>query len=102
MQRAIDRFKAKVTTVEEAITNLWDAIGTRLVLSDTSPAAITRAVNRLAEAIRLGELEVVELNNLHGPGGKPDFTPEHLETLSAAALDAGKKLVINDKVMDSG
>lgn len=102
LQRAIKRFKAKVTTVEEAITNLWDAIGTRLVLSDTSPAAITRAVNRLAEAIRLGELEVVELNNLHGPGGKPYFTAEHLETLNAAALDAGKKLVINNKLMDSG
>ncbi|WP_147442169.1 SH3 domain-containing protein, partial [Corallococcus exercitus] len=103
LQRAVDRFGAKVTTVQEAIANLWDAIGTRLVLSDTSPAAMSRVVSRLAEAIRRGELEVTEINNLHGPEGKPYFTPQHLETLQVAAAQAGKPLRINEsKLMESG
>ncbi|MBZ4371901.1 SH3 domain-containing protein [Corallococcus sp. AS-1-6] len=104
LQRAVDRFGAKVSTVQEAIANLWDAIGTRLVLSDTSPAAMTRVVNRLAEAIRLGEVEVIEINNLHGPGGKPYFTPEHLEALQIAALEGGKPplRITESKLMESG
>ncbi|NOK15868.1 SH3 domain-containing protein [Corallococcus carmarthensis] len=103
LQRAVKFFNAKVTTVEGAIANLWDAIGTRLILSDTSPAAMSQVVSRLAEAIRLGELEVTDINNLHGPGGKPYFTPEHLEALQVAAFEAGKPLKINvSKVMESG
>ncbi|MGE6763379.1 SH3 domain-containing protein [Corallococcus interemptor] len=103
LQRAVDRFGAKVTTVQEAIANLWDAIGTRLILSETSPAAMKRVVGRLAEAIRKGELEVTEINNLHGPDGKPYFLAEHLEMLQVAAKQAGKDLTINEsKLMDSG
>ncbi len=103
LQRAIDKFGAKVTTVEEAIANLWDAIGTRLVLSDTSPKAMGRVVSKLAEAIRRGELQVTEINNLHGPGGKPYFTPQHLEMLQAAAAQSGHPLRIGEsKLMDSG
>ncbi|RYZ40902.1 MAG: SH3 domain-containing protein [Myxococcaceae bacterium] len=103
LQRAVENFGAKVTTVEQAIANLWDAIGTRLVLSDTSPKAMGRVVGKLAEAIRRGELEVTEINNLHGPEGKPYFTPQHLEKLQVAAAQAGKALRINEsKLMESG
>ncbi|WNG17668.1 SH3 domain-containing protein [Cystobacter fuscus] len=103
LQRAVDNFGAKVTTVESAIANLWDAIGTRLVLSDTSPAAMSRVVGRLAEAIRHGKLQVTEINNLHGPGGKPYFSAQQLQTLQVAAAEAGHSLRINQsKVMESG
>ncbi|MBJ6759172.1 SH3 domain-containing protein [Myxococcaceae bacterium JPH2] len=103
LQRAITRFGAKVTTVKEVITHLWDAIGTRLILSDTSPAMMNRVVTRLAEAIQRGELEVEVINNLHGPGGQPYFTAQHLETLQLAAAQAGKPLRINgSQVMETG
>ncbi|WP_143177218.1 hypothetical protein [Cystobacter ferrugineus] len=103
LQRAQDRFGATVTNPEQAKSNLWDAVGTRLVLSDTSPAGMNETAARIADGIRSGKLDMFEFNNLHGPGGKPYFTPEHIQMMRQAAAEAGKPLRVNEsKLMDTG
>lgn len=103
LERAVDRFGAKVEALDDVVKNLWDAIGTRVVLKDTSPAAIDKLVDRLAAAIKSGELKVESINNLHGPGGKPYLSPQQIERLQQAAAEAGRPLKVNtSKVMESG
>ncbi|WNG26898.1 hypothetical protein F0U62_24920 [Cystobacter fuscus] len=103
LQRAQERFGATVTNPEQAKSNLWDAVGTRLVLSDTSPAGMDKTAARIADGIRSGKLDIFEFNNLHGPGGKPYFTPEHIQMMRQAAAESGKPLRVNEsKLMDTG
>jgi hypothetical protein len=103
LQRAQDRFGATVNTPADAKSNLWDAVGTRLVLSDTSPQGMNQVASRIAHGIRDGSLQVFEFNNLHGPGGKPYFTPEHIQQMKQAAAEVGKPLRVNEsKLMDTG
>lgn len=101
LERAIDRFGKTVDKLDDVLPNLWDAIGTRVVLKDA--ANIDGVVDALAKAIKSGDLVITELNNLHGPGGTPYFSPQQLERLQQAAAAAGKPLRINQsKLMDSG
>ncbi|HEV7555538.1 MAG TPA: hypothetical protein VGO00_08800, partial [Kofleriaceae bacterium] len=76
LQRAIDKFGAKVTDVDSAIDNLWDAIGTRIVVDHPTPDVMSKVVARLVDAINAGKLKVSMANNLHGEGGLPYMTPE--------------------------
>jgi hypothetical protein len=103
LQRAVEKFGAKVTNVPEAIENLWDAIGTRLVLADPSAKGVDEVVSRLARAIETGELKVVEINNLSGAGGKPYFSAQNFEKLKLAGSGVGQRINTNSaKAMNSG
>jgi len=73
---------------QEAVKNLWDAIGSRLILSSCRPENIQKVVDVLAAAIRNGELQIRRLNNLRGPGGLPYFSDSQINQLRQA--DAAK------------
>lgn len=103
----------RISTVEEAIDNLWDAIGTRIVLSDTSSEGVQKFVDSFAGAIQSGKLEVNSLNNLRGVNGKAYFSPEQIQQirqadferrqeLKAQGKDPGKPMVIGDAERTAG
>ena len=104
LQRAIDNFGAKVTDVDSVIANIWDAIGTRVVLSNASPETMAQAVAALQEGIKSGQLKITMINNLHGADAKPYFTADQVAALAAEQHAAnGKEVTTNaSKIMAGG
>jgi len=106
LQRVLDNgWAGEISTPQQALSNLWDAIGSRVVLKDTSPAGIQNTVDSMSDAIRTGKLEITSLNNLRGPGGVPYFSPKQLkqiyqadyerrQSLKAEGKEAGKPIAI--------
>ncbi len=106
LQRVLDNGWAQdISTPQQALSNLWDAIGSRVVLNDTTPAGIQNTVDSMADSIRTGKLEITSLNNLRGPGGVPYFSRKQLkqiymadyerrQALKAEGKEAGKPIVI--------
>lgn len=97
LQRAIDKFGAEVATPEQAVSNLYDAIGTRVVLKNQTPEGVGQVVDGLVQAKKAGTLDITEVNNLHGPDGKPYLTPDHVAQLRAAGIRVNES-----KVFDTG
>jgi hypothetical protein len=104
LQRAIDNFGAQVTDVDSAIANIWDAIGTRVVVGNATPEVMAQTVAKLAEAVKSGQLKITSINNLHGADAKPYFTADQIAALAAEAAAAnGKEITTNSsKVMAGG
>ncbi|KAB2911354.1 MAG: hypothetical protein F9K40_00945, partial [Kofleriaceae bacterium] len=104
LQRAIDNFGAQVTDVDSAIANIWDAIGTRVVIGNATPEVMAQTVAKLAEAIKSGQLKITAINNLHGADAKPYLTADQVAALAAEAHAAtGQEVTTNaSKVMAGG
>ena len=104
LQRAIDNFGAKVTDVDSVISNLWDAIGTRLVVGNATPETMAQVVQKLSDAIASGELKITMINNLHGADAKPYLTAAQVKALAAqSAAVTGKEIDTGaSKVMPGG
>ena len=104
LQRAIDNFGAKVTDVDSAIANIWDAIGTRIVVGQASPEVMAQVVQKLQDAIASGQLKISMINNLHGQGAKPYLSAEQVKALADAGKAAtGAEVTTNaSKVMPGG
>ncbi len=106
LQRVLDNgWASEISTPQQALSNLWDAIGSRVVLKDSSPAGIQKTVDSMSDAIRTGKLEITSLNNLRGPGGVPYFSSKQLkqiyradyerrQALKAEGKEAGNPIVI--------
>jgi hypothetical protein len=77
--------KKPIVTVEDAIDNLWDALGTRVVLSSAKPADVANVMKALTEAIKSGKLEVTKAASNHGEGVAPVLTQSDLDAINAAS-----------------
>lgn len=103
LSRAVEEgWTPEITSTTAAIDNLWDAIGTRLVLTDASPTAIDKVVSRLVTAMETGEMEVTMVNRLAGEGGRHYFTKAHLEQLENAGEAVGSNIKVGTKTYETG
>lgn len=102
LQRSADNYDAKIDTVDDAVKNLYDAVGTRVTLVDASPGSVDQLVGRLADAIKSGQLKITRVNSLTGEGGIPYLTDAHLETLQRAAASVDKPLITTQKPYNTG
>jgi hypothetical protein len=103
LQRAVDNGWIKeLNSTEEALDNIWDALGTRVVLKNGDAASVDAFVNKLCNAIEKGEIEVVSVNSLAGADGIPYLTQTHLEQIKSACLFVGKQIKALPKEYESG
>ncbi len=80
-----------ISLPEQAMVNVGDGIGSRLILSDTSPGGIQTFVDSLSLAIRDGRLWVSEIQNLQGPRGKPYLSDVQIAQLKKAFEESTQK-----------
>ena len=98
LQRVLDNgWSREISTPQQALSNLWDAIGSRVVLNDTTPAGIQKTVDSMSDAIRTGKLEITSMNNLRGPGGVPYFSPKQLKQIYQADYERRQALKAEGK-----
>ncbi|MGI4740959.1 MAG: type VI secretion system tube protein TssD [Janthinobacterium lividum] len=99
IQRAVDNgWATKMDTPADVLDNLWDAVGTRVVLKDTSPATMARLTDKLINAINSGQLDVVKIENLYGGDANlPYLSSENTEELLNEAA-----VRVTQKPYDSG
>lgn len=103
LQRAVSNGWVKeIKSTEQAMDNLWDALGTRIVLKNGDSKSVDIFVENLCSAIKNGDLEVVSVNSLAGKNGLPYLTQFHLEMIEDAASSIGKSIKANPKEYDSG
>ncbi len=88
-------------SVEKALDNIWDALGTRVILNDGA-STVDNVVNRIADAIKKGEIDIVAVNSLTGKNGIPYLTEKHLRQLEEASSSVGKSIKAVPKQYDSG
>jgi len=99
IQRAVDTgWATQMEATADVLDNLWDAVGTRVVLRDSSPATMARLTGKLIDAINSGQLDVVKIENLYGgEAGLPYLNAENTEELAEEA-----NLRVTQKPYDSG
>jgi|GEM_PF-6525937 len=99
IQRAVDNgWATQMETTTDVLDNLWDAVGTRVVLRDSSPATMARLTSKLIDAINSGQLDVVKIENLYGgEAGLPYLNAQNTEELAEEA-----NLRVTQKPYDSG
>jgi len=99
VQRAVDNgWAAQVATPADVLDNLWDAVGTRVVLRDSSPATMSQLTSKLVAAINNGELDVVKIENLYGSDAHlPYLSPEN-----TAEIQEEANLKVTQKPYESG
>jgi peptidoglycan hydrolase-like protein with peptidoglycan-binding domain len=104
LQRALENGWVKeINNVDKAIDNIWDAVGTRIVLNDTTPQTIDAFVNNLCIAIESKEIEIIKVNNIFGNDGLPYLKEEHLSKIGKTVEKSyGKPIEISQKDYESG
>ncbi len=86
-----------INDYDTVINTVQDAFGARLVLDDTSPAAIAKVHQSLLNAIDSGEIKILEINNYQGEGAVPYFSSAQIKQLQAHCRRQGYELkVISD------
>lgn len=60
---------------------IQDSFGARLVMDDTSPAAVAKVHRDLLNAIDEGRFEILEINNYQGEGGIPYFSSVQIKQI---------------------
>ena len=71
-----------------------DLIGTRLVLEDASPEAVSRLVTSLVNGIKNDKISISEIRNYRGPNGQFYFSNDHIISLKSAVAEKGKNLTV--------
>lgn len=84
LKRAEDNFGAKITDAQSAKDNIWDALGTRVVVSGNQ-AEIDQVLQKLAAAIQAGDIKLVQGASNHGDGVMPYLDQAALDMLNAAS-----------------
>lgn len=84
-----------INNKEEAINNLWDSIGSRLIVSNASESEMQKVTDVICEATRHEKLKITRLNNLRGIGGIPYFTDNQIDQIRQA--DAEKIINLKNK-----
>ena len=92
----------RIASTREAVSHLWDAIGTRLVLDNPTRERVDLFVDRVAHAILEGRLSVKQVHSLTGHGGVPYFTEADLSRLQSAASAVGKPIGVASRRYDTG
>lgn len=92
LKRAEDNFGAKITDVASAKDNIWDALGTRIVVSG-NPKEMAEVMQRIAKAVQDGKFEVVKAASNHGEGVGTYLSQSDLDMINAAA--GGKADTVN-------
>lgn len=99
IQRAVaNGWATKMDSPADVLDNLWDAVGTRVVLKDSSPATMSQLTNKLIDAIQAGQLDVVKIENLYG--GEANLP--YLSAENATALQEETNVKVTQKPYDSG
>lgn len=101
-QEAADILIEKYNAQKQSLINdydtvrntIQDAFGARLVMDDTSPAAIAKVHKSLLNAIDSGEIKILEINNYQGEGGMPYFSSAQVKQLQAHCRRQGYELMI--------
>jgi hypothetical protein len=98
LQRALKNGWVKdISTVDQAVDNTWDALGTRLVVHDGKDMGAV--VQALSEAIKSGKLKITEVNNLEAKtDGLPYMTPDQIHALAKTQMDANTEAGNKDQV----
>lgn len=60
---------------------IQDGFGARLVMDDTSPAAVAKVHRNLLDAIDSGQFKILEINNYQGVGGIPYFSSAQIKQI---------------------
>jgi hypothetical protein len=104
LERAVERFGAKVTDVDSAVANLWDAVGTRIVVANPTPEVMAEIVQRLTAAIEAGQMKVTMANNLWAKDGIPYLSGDQMQAIAQSARKAtGNSIEVHQhKVLDGG
>ena len=103
LQRSVSQgYVEEINSVESALDNLWDALGTRIVLRSGTADEVDQVVAKLADAVKRGDIEIVSVQSLTGEGGIPYLTSQHLDDLRAASLEAGGTMKTSPKTYDTG
>jgi hypothetical protein len=84
--------KEGINNRDEAVKNLWDAIGSRVIVNKGSESEMQKVVDVMCDAIRNGQLEVTHLNNLRGVSGRPYFTDTQIDQLRQADAEKIMKM----------
>lgn len=96
LKRAVDNgWTENVSSVDEAIDNLWDAVGTRVVLNNPNAENSQTLVNRIVSMTNDGDIDIVQINSLTGPSGFPYFSQTQLDEISDAT-SSGLAVQLND------
>lgn len=104
-QEAADILIEKYNAEKQSLINdydtvrntIQDAYGARLVMDDTSPAAISKVHRSLLNAVDSGEIKLLEINNYQGEGGVPYFSSAQIKQLQAHCRRQGYEMrVISD------
>ena len=99
IQRAVTNgWAIKMDSPADVLDNLWDAVGTRVVLKNSSPATMSQLTNKLIDAIKDNKLDVVKIANLYG--GEANLP--YLSAENAAALQEEANTKVTQKPYDSG
>ena len=86
-----------INNFETVFNTIQDSYGARLVMDDTSPAAIAKVHRSLLNAIDSGEIKILEINNYQGDGSIPYFSSAQIKQLQAHCRQKGYTLkVISD------
>ena len=103
LQRALDNgWTDEINTPEQAIDNLWDAVGTRIVIEDPTPQNIDNLVNNLCDAMCQGKINITKVNSLVGENGVPYLTNNHLLQFDEVANSLDHSVVTKMISYDSG
>jgi hypothetical protein len=96
MQAKIKKMIAKRDGIRNDLNiareQIYDLIGTRLVLDDASPAQMDKIVSSLVKAIEEGKITVTSVSNYRGSYGNPYFSDTHIEMLKLAAQKRGQSI----------
>lgn len=91
--------KEGINSAADAVKNLWDALGSRLVVKNSSEIEMQKVVDAMCNGLRTGDLKITHLNNLRGPGGKPYFNDAQIKQLQQAdaeRIHEQRKLGVSD------
>ena len=76
----------KIVSAQDAIENLWDAIGARVVLRNGGDQEVEQAVSSIEDGILNGTLTIEKLTNLRGPHGIPYLSDDQVYRLRDADI----------------
>lgn len=73
-----------IVSIQDAVGNIWDAIGARIVLHTGNDEEAAHFWERICQAILTGSLSIVKVTNLRGPHGIPYFSDTQITMLKQA------------------
>lgn len=95
LRRAAREEDIKVITKRWAYNRISDGLGFRLTLKQGTPADVDACVKRLAQLLKQGAFQMLELADYHGPDIPSYLSVQHILTLQQANRHAQKTAIRN-------